>query len=30
MLGVDGWFSTNMLGIRDGEVLDEPENFRTK
>jgi myo-inositol-1-phosphate synthase len=30
MLGVDGWFSTNILGNRDGEVLDEPENFRTK
>lgn len=30
MLGVDGWFSTNILGNRDGEVLDEPANFRTK
>jgi len=30
MLGVDGWFSTNILGNRDGEVLDEPENFQTK
>ena len=30
MLGLDGWFSTNILGNRDGEVLDEPENFRTK
>ena len=30
MLGIDGWFSTNILGNRDGEVLDEPENFRTK
>ena len=30
MLGVDGWFSTNILGNRDGEVLDEPENFKTK
>jgi myo-inositol-1-phosphate synthase len=30
MLGVSGWFSTNILGNRDGEVLDEPENFRTK
>ena len=30
MLGVDGWFSTNLLGNRDGEVLDEPENFKTK
>jgi len=30
MLGMNGWFSTNILGNRDGEVLDEPENFRTK
>jgi len=30
MLGVNGWFSTNILGNRDGEVLDEPENFKTK
>ncbi len=30
MLGLNGWFSTNILGNRDGEVLDEPENFRTK
>ena len=30
MLGMEGWFSTNILGNRDGEVLDEPENFRTK
>lgn len=30
MLGVSGWFSTNILGNRDGEVLDQPENFRTK
>ena len=30
MLGMDGWFSTNILGNRDGEVLDEPQNFRTK
>jgi len=30
MLGLDGWFSKNMLGNGDGEVLDEPENFRTK
>ena len=30
MLGLSGWFSTNILGNRDGEVLDEPENFRTK
>ncbi len=29
-LGVRGWFSTNILGNRDGEVLDAPENFRTK
>ena len=27
MLGVSGWFSTNILGNRDGEVLDQPENF---
>jgi len=30
MLGVDGWFSTNILGNRDGEVLDDPESFKTK
>ncbi len=30
MIGVDGWFSTNILGNRDGEVLDAPENFKTK
>ena len=30
MLGMDGWFSTNILGNQDGEVLDEPENFKTK
>ncbi|MBX3023858.1 inositol-3-phosphate synthase [bacterium] len=30
MLGLQGWFSTNILGNRDGEVLDEPANFRTK
>jgi myo-inositol-1-phosphate synthase len=30
MLGLDGWYSTNILGNRDGEVLDDPENFRTK
>ena len=30
MLGMHGWFSTNILGNRDGEVLDEPENFKTK
>jgi myo-inositol-1-phosphate synthase len=29
-LGVKGWFSTNILGNRDGFVLDEPDNFRTK
>jgi myo-inositol-1-phosphate synthase len=29
-LGVQGWFSTNILGNRDGEVLDDPDNFRTK
>ena len=28
--GVSGWFSTNILGNRDGEVLDQPENFKTK
>ncbi len=30
MLGVEGWFSTNILGNRDGEVLDDPESFKTK
>jgi len=30
MIGVDGWYSTNILGNRDGEVLDDPENFKTK
>src|SRR5678816_3847864 len=30
MLGLDGWFSTNILGNRDGEVLEEPSSFRTK
>lgn len=30
MLGVRGWYSTNILGNRDGEVLDAPENFATK
>ena len=30
MLGLSGWFSTNILGNRDGLVLDEPANFRTK
>ena len=29
-MGVSGWFSTNILGNRDGEVLDQPENFKTK
>ena len=29
-LGLQGWFSTNILGNRDGLVLDEPANFRTK
>lgn len=29
-LGVEGWFSTNILGNRDGLVLDDPENFKTK
>ena len=30
MLGIRGWYSTNILGNRDGEVLDAPENFMTK
>ena len=30
MLGVRGWFSTNILGNRDGEVLDDPESFKSK
>jgi myo-inositol-1-phosphate synthase len=30
LLGMDGWFSTNILGNRDGEVLDDPESFKTK
>jgi len=30
LLGLHGWFSTNILGNRDGEVLDEPSSFRTK
>lgn len=30
MLGVKGWFSTNILGNRDGEVLDDPDSFRSK
>ena len=29
-LGIRGWFSTNILGNRDGEVLDDPDSFRTK
>ena len=29
-LGLDGWFSTNILGNRDGEVLDDPDSFKTK
>lgn len=29
-LGLTGWFSTNILGNRDGEVLDDPESFKTK
>ncbi|UCD38128.1 MAG: inositol-3-phosphate synthase [Fidelibacterota bacterium] len=29
-IGIGGWFSTNILGNRDGEVLDDPESFRTK
>ncbi|MEX2278815.1 MAG: inositol-3-phosphate synthase [Acidimicrobiia bacterium] len=29
-LGIHGWFSTNILGNRDGEVLDAPENFKSK
>ena len=29
-LGLSGWYSTNILGNRDGEVLDAPENFKTK
>jgi len=29
-LGLNGWFSTNILGNRDGEVLDDPESFKTK
>ncbi|EKD42796.1 MAG: hypothetical protein ACD_73C00017G0002 [uncultured bacterium] len=29
-LGINGWFSTNILGNRDGEVLDDPANFKTK
>jgi myo-inositol-1-phosphate synthase len=30
MLGMNGWYSTNILGNRDGEVLDDPDSFRTK
>jgi myo-inositol-1-phosphate synthase len=30
LLGLNGWFSTNILGNRDGEVLDEPGSFRSK
>ena len=30
MLGLRGWYSTNILGNRDGEVLDDPDNFKTK
>jgi myo-inositol-1-phosphate synthase len=30
LIGVDGWYSTNILGNRDGEVLDDPESFKTK
>ena len=30
LLGLEGWFSTNILGNRDGEVLDDPESFKTK
>ena len=30
LLGLKGWFSTNILGNRDGEVLDDPEAFRSK
>ncbi|MBC7976022.1 MAG: inositol-3-phosphate synthase, partial [Myxococcales bacterium] len=30
MLGLAGWYSTNILGNRDGEVLDDPESFRSK
>lgn len=30
MLGVSGWFSTNILGNRDGAVLDDPDSFKTK
>ena len=30
MLGINGWFSTNILGNRDGEVLEDPDSFKTK
>jgi len=30
LIGLNGWFSTNILGNRDGEVLDDPEAFKTK
>ena len=30
MLGVEGWFSTNILGNRDGQVIEHPDNFETK
>jgi myo-inositol-1-phosphate synthase len=30
LIGVTGWYSTNILGNRDGEVLDDPESFKTK
>jgi len=30
LIGVQGWFSTNILGNRDGEVLDDPDSFKTK
>src|SRR5690606_5085597 len=30
LLGVEGWYSTKILGNRDGEVLDDPESFKTK
>ncbi|MEZ4271322.1 MAG: inositol-3-phosphate synthase [Myxococcota bacterium] len=30
MLGIEGWYSANILGNRDGEILDDPESFKTK
>ena len=30
LLGINGWYSTNILGNRDGEVLDDPESYKTK